>query len=265
MAVVLIFLIIQLIPLNNQSKIKDSKVAGIVLLITYYPQKTVNVLGNIIVSNWNKYIRNINLYERNEILNDEIRKLREKNFELSETKLRNARLEKLLKFSAGLPYELIAANSIGSSPSQFKSQVIIIDKGKNYNLVEGMPVKTHSGIVGKLYKVGRRSSEVLLITDPLSAVDANVQRSRARGIVKGNGEKCLMEYLEKDADIKIGDYIITSGKDGYFPKGMLIGKVAATFNKGGNYQAEIEPSIDIQSVEEVLIINKLPNNLLPNE
>ena len=223
------------------------------------------MLGNVVVSKWNKYLRNINLYERNRILEDEIRKLREENFELSEMKLRNERLEKLLKFSAGLPYELIAANSVGSSPSQVKSQVIIIDKGKNYQLTEGMPVKTHRGIVGKIYKVGSRSSEVLLITDPLSAVDANIQRSRARGIVKGNGEKCIMEYLEKDADIKIGDYVITSGKDGYFPKGMLIGRVTATFNKGGNYQAEIDPSIDIRSVEEVLVINKLPNNLLPNE
>jgi rod shape-determining protein MreC len=264
-AIVLILFIIQLVPLNNQNKIKESRFAGVILLITFYPQKTVNFLSNRIVNNWYKYISNINTYERNKRLREDISKLREENFVLLETKLRNRRLEKLLKFSTGLPYELIAANSIGSSPSQIKSQVIVIDKGRNYNLAEGMPVKTHQGIVGKVYMVGNRSSEVLLITDPLSAIDANVQRSRARGIVKGNGEKCIMEYLEKDADIKIGDYIITSGKDGYFPKGMLIGKVVATYTKGGSFQAEIEPSIDIKSVEELLVIYKLPNKLLLNE
>jgi len=64
-AIVLILLIIQLVPLNNQNKIKESRFARVVLLITFYPQKTVNFLSNMIVNNWYKYINNINTYEKN--------------------------------------------------------------------------------------------------------------------------------------------------------------------------------------------------------
>ena len=261
----MIFFLVQLVPLNNEDKLSRSKFSKVILTLTYYPQKGVSSLSRSIVSKWKKYIDNVDHYEENSVLKNKIAKLREENFRLSETKLQNKRLRKLLNFQIEQEYEVIAANSIAISPSAIKSQVIIIDKGSKDGLVKGMPVKTHEGAVGKLYIVGQSSSEVLLITDSLSAVDSYVQRTRERGIIKGDGSQCVMEYLEKASDIIVGDKVVTSGKDGFFPKGILLGTVIEIFSTGGNIKAKIRPNIDINSVEEVLVINKKPEEFILSE
>lgn len=262
----MIFFLVQLVPLNNQDKLSKSKFSKVILTLTYYPQRGVSVLSRFIVRKWEKYIDNVSHYEENKVLKSNIAKLREENFRLSETELQNKRLRKLLNFRSEDEYEVIAANSIAVSPSAIKSQVIIIDKGSRHGLIKGMPVKTHEGVVGKVYIVGKSSSEVLLITDSLSAVDSYVQRSRERGIIKGDGSKwCVMEYLEKASDIIVGDKIVTSGKDGFFPKGILLGTVVEIFSTGGNIKAKIRPNVDINSVEEVLVINKEPEEFVISE
>jgi len=262
----MIFFLVQLVPLNNQDKLSKSKFSKVILTLTYYPQRGVSVLSRFIVRKWEKYIDNVGHYEENKVLKRNIAKLREENFRLSETELQNKRLRKLLNFRSEDEYEVIAANSIAVSPSAIKSQVIIIDKGSRHGLIKGMPVKTHEGVVGKVYIVGKSSSEVLLITDSLSAVDSYVQRSRERGIIKGDGSKwCVMEYLEKASDIIVGDKIVTSGKDGFFPKGILLGTVVEIFSTGGNIKAKIRPNVDINSVEEVLVINKEPEEFVISE
>lgn len=264
-AIIILFFLVQLVPLNNQDKLSDSKLSKLVLTMTYYPQKTINSLSRFVVRTWNQYINNVDNYEKNQQLKKNIAKLREENFRLSETKLQNERLRKLLNFRSEEGYEVIAANAIAESPSAVKSQVIIIDKGTEDGLQKGMPVKTHQGIVGKIYIAGPKSSEVLLITDSLSSVDSYVQSTRDRGIVKGDGKSCIMDYLEKDSKIAVGDIIVTSGKDGFFPKGIIVGKVVEKFTTGGNIKAVVRPNIDIDSVEEVLVINKKPMDLIPSE
>ncbi|NIT14018.1 MAG: rod shape-determining protein MreC [Candidatus Dadabacteria bacterium] len=259
------FFLVQLVPLNNEEKLNQSKFSKVILTLTYYPQKGIYSISRFIVSTWKKYVRNVGHYEENRALKRKLATMREENFRLSETEHQNKRLRKLLNFRPHEAYDVIAANSIAVSPSAIKSQVIIIDKGSVDGLVKGMPVKTHRGVVGKIYIVGPNSSEVLLITDSLSAVDAHVQRTRDRGIVKGDGNQCIMDYLEKSSDIVVGDKIVTSGKDGYFPKGILIGNVVDVYSVGGNLKATIRPNIDINSVEEVLVINKLPQEFIQPE
>ncbi len=259
---IMIFFLVQLVPINNEDKLNNSRFSKVILTIIYYPQKSINSLSRYIVHKWKKYVDNVDQYEQNRVLKKELAKLREENFRLSEIRLQNKRLRELLNFRAGEEYEVIAANTVAISASAIKSQVIIIDKGAVDGLVKGMPVKTHQGAVGKLYIVGNYNSEVLLITDSLSAVDAYVQRSRDRGVVKGDGNHCIMDYLEKASDIAVGDKIVTSGKDGYFPKGILLGEVDEIFSESGNIQAKIKPQIDINSVEEVLIINKKPREFV---
>jgi rod shape-determining protein MreC len=261
----MIFFLVQLVPLNNEDKLSKSKFSKVILTLTYYPQKGVSSLSRFIVSKWKKYIENVGHYEENKVLKRKIAKLREENFRLSETELQNERLRKLLNFRSEEEYEVIAANSVAISPSTIKSQVIIIDKGSEDGLLKGMPVKTHQGVVGKIYIVGKSSSEVMLITDSLSAVDSYVQRTRERGIIKGDGKQCIMEYLEKASDIIVGDKVVTSGKDGFFPKGILLGTVVEIFSTGGNMKAKIRPNIDINSVEEVLVINKKPEEFVITE
>jgi rod shape-determining protein MreC len=128
-----------------------------------------------------------------------------------------------------------------------------------------MPVASYDGIVGRILLAGDKSSEVLLITDPVSAVDAYIHRTRARGIVKGVGTGCVMEYIENKSDVSVGDKVISSGKDGFFPKGVIIGTVTDISPDGSFISAGISPHVDLNSLEEVVIIQKSVNNVVLNE
>ena len=145
----MIFFLVQLVPLNNEDKLSKSKFSKVILTLTYYPQRGVSTLSRFIVSKWKKYIDNVGNYEENKALKRNMARLREENFQLSEIELQNERLRKLLNFRSEEKYKIIAANSIAISPSMIKSQVIIIDKGSKDGLVKGMPVKLTKGLLEK--------------------------------------------------------------------------------------------------------------------
>jgi rod shape-determining protein MreC len=126
-----------------------------------------------------------------------------------------------------------------------------------------MPVLSAEGVVGQLIKVADRSSRVLLVTDNASAVAAVVQRSRARGVVRGAGRgRLTLEFSIREDDIKVGDQVVTSGIGGTFPKGLPIGEV--TMVKKGEYGifqiVEIRPAVMISRLEEVLVLLNKPND-----
>lgn len=260
--IVLFFVSIQLFSLNLNQNGAQNPVARIILLVTYYPQKFINASTDKVIHAWQNYFDLVKLKQQNKKLRTEIEQLRKEKYELSEYKLQNVRLKKLLEFSARTEYPVVSANVIGASPSILRSQVVIVDKGLGDGIQEGMPVASTKGIVGRVLVAGDKSSEILLITDPVSAVDAYIHRTRARGIVKGVGTKCVMEYIEKKSDVSVGDKVISSGKDGFFPKGVLIGTVTDINPRGTFITAEIEPYVDLSSLEEVVIILKGVNVVL---
>jgi len=185
-------------------------------------------------------------------------------FELAEAGIQNKRLKKLLNFKEIPSYPVVPANVIGGSPSMLRSEVIIVDRGSSDGISRGMPVASSEGIVGKVLTVGDKSSEVLLITDPVSAIDAFVHRTRVRCIVKGSGGGCTMEYIEQNSDISVGDKVISSGKEGFFPKGVVVGTITDIETKGSFLSAKVSPFVDLDSLEEVVIILK-SNNIVLNE
>ncbi len=207
----------------------------------------------------------VNVRKENIKLKEDIAKLRAEKFELAEAQIQNERLKKLLNFKEIPSYPIVSANVIGGSPSLLRSEVIIVDRGKRDGISQGMPVASTKGLVGKVLTAGDKSSEILLLTDPVSAIDAFVHRTRVRGIVKGAGEGCTMEYIEQNSDISVGDKIISSGKEGFFPKGVIIGTVNNIETKGSFLSASVSPHVDLESLEEVVIILKTNNNVVLNE
>lgn len=262
---VLFFIALQLFSLDLRARNSQNPISKFVLTLTYYPQKIITVVTNKVVGMWWDYIDLVHVKEENVKLRDELARLRQEKFEFAEIESQNSRLKKLLQFKETSPYPTVSANVIGASPSMLRSQVVIVDKGSVDGITEGMPVASYDGIVGRILLVGDKSSEVLLITDPVSAVDAYIHRTRARGIVKGVGNACEMEYIENNSDVSIGDKVISSGKDGFFPKGVIIGTVTDISPSGSFVSAGVSPHVDLNSLEEVVIIQKPVNNLVLNE
>ncbi len=264
-SIVLFFFATQFISFRLEGKRERDTFSGFILTLTYYPQKLIFVLTGAIVGVWHNYIELIGIREENEGLRNEIRKLRQEKFQLWEAELQNERLKKLLGLKEDTLYDVVSANVIAGSPSILRSQVVIIDKGSKDGISEGMPVATYEGIVGRILLTGGKSSEVILITDEISAVDAYIHRTRARGIVKGTGDGCVMEYIEKKADVSVGDKVISSGRDGFFPEEVVIGTIVETEASGGFIRARVSPDMDLNSLEEVVVILKSPGKTVLNE
>jgi rod shape-determining protein MreC len=171
------------------------------------------------------------------------------------------RLRSQLGFVEALPPARIAAGIVSLRPDQ-NFETMVVGRGSRSGVHAHSIVLALPGLVGQVYDVAPTTSAVLLLTDSSSSVGAMVQRpeSRATGICKGTGTDLLsLLYLKRDADVRPGDAIISSGlggDKGVFPKGLLIGTVASVTNEasGASRRVRVKPAVDFGRLEEVYIL-----------
>ena len=148
--------------------------------------------------------------------------------------------------------EIIAA---GATPD---FRTVTIDKGTRQGLLTDMAVIAPAGIVGRIVVPSGSAAKVQLLIDRNAAAGAVIERreSRAQGVVVGTGDERLrMEYVSEIADIVVGDVVVTSGIDGIYPKGFIIGRVEVVEKSGPAYkQILVRPAVDFSSLEEVLVV-----------
>lgn len=205
---------------------------------------------------WRHYFFLVSAARENENLKKSLSHLIQKNNEYHEIEIENDRLRKLFDFRQNIADEVLAAEVIGIDPSPWY-RTIIIDKGKADGIKMGLPVIIPEGVVGQVIDSSERYSKILLIIDQNSAVDALVQRNRARGIIKGiSSDQCTFKYVLRRHDIEMGDSVIASGLDGVFPKGLRIGYVTekAEGNSGLFQEVSVMPFVDFEKLEEVFIL-----------
>jgi rod shape-determining protein MreC len=175
---------------------------------------------------------------------------------LSEAERENQRLGALLHFREQLPATAYGARVIARDPGPL-STTMTIDRGSRDGVAHGMAVVAPEGVVGRVVEVSYTVSRVALLTDHNSGIDAIVDRTRARGVLQGGSDgNCYMNYLNRDADVKVGDRVLTSGLDNVFPKGMPIGEVVDVGRKhrGLLQSATVLPSVALDRVEEVMLV-----------
>ena len=207
---------------------------------------------------WRNYFSLVSVAEENQRLKQLLGKAAEDGILQRELDLENIRLRDLLAFQRSLPNPAIAARIIAKDPSAWFNTVII-DKGAADGLHKGLPAVTSRGIAGQVVEVSAHQSKLMLIIDRNSAVDALVQRTRSRGIVKGaERDECYLDYVMHEDDMRVGDGVVSSGFDGVYPKGLLIGTVAAINFQGSDFFKEVRvtPSVNFDTLEEVLVILK---------
>jgi rod shape-determining protein MreC len=167
------------------------------------------------------------------------------------------RLADLLDYtSAAENQETVAADVINYDQNGL-IRTIVINRGSRDGVSEGMPVVTKQGLVGRIINVTANASRVLLVTDSSSFVSARLQTSRAQGSIQGQLTGNLrMIMIPLDANVQIGDVVVTSGLGGNFPPDIVIGQVTSNrqFEFELNQQAEIRSLVNFNTLEIVLII-----------
>lgn len=204
------------------------------------------------------YLDLINVKVRNRELEQELARLRAELGSVTELKLENQRLNQLIGFRQSSALSLIAAKIVGRDllPDH---HTLTIDRGTAQGIQKNMAVITTGGVVGYIFRAESQTSQILLITDRYAAIDAIVQRSRARGVVEGsNRELARLSHLKRSDDVEIGDLVVTSGLLRIFPKGFPIGIVTAVERSqyGLSQKVELRPAVDLTNLEEVFVITQ---------
>lgn len=168
---------------------------------------------------------------------------------------RTRSLEVVLGLQNSLTLKTDAARIIGASPvSEFRT--VTIDKGGLSGLQSDMAVVAPDGVVGRVVVVGPAAARVHLLIDQNAAAGAMVERSRAQGVAIGTGDGRLrMTYVSEVSDVVDGDRVVTSGIDGIYPQGFVIGRVSRVVKSGGAYRdIVVEPAVNFGALEDVLVV-----------
>jgi rod shape-determining protein MreC len=251
----LLLISVLLLSVGARTRRRMDPVAGVVLDGMWPLQRATTSAIEVVVGTWRSYFDLVGVKQENERLRRRILELEQEAVRVAEVEQTDKRLQELLSLRSALEGDILVATIIGRDPLPWFS-TLTIDKGEADGVHKSAAVLSPFGVVGQTMATGAHSARVLLLTDHNSGIDAVVQRSRARGIVEGALDGgCVMKYLKRDEDVEVGDRIVTSGLDGLFPKGIMIGEVTRVTrgNRGLLQVADIRPSVPLDRIEEVLV------------
>ncbi len=206
---------------------------------------------------WSSYVDLRGLARDNQQLRREVDALAPKARQSDEARMELERLRQILDLRGQLEFPSLAARVIGRGLSG-GAQTVLLDRGSRDGIRTHQPVVTPRGVVGRIAQAAGGISKVQVILDPNSAVAALVQRTRAQGVVVGEGDRgCRMEYVSELSNVEVGDVVVTSGLDEIYPKGYIIGVVTEIAEGEGLTQAvKVRPEVDFRRLEEVLVVLK---------
>ena len=226
------------------------------LTISGFIQTGLATISHGISSTWNGYVNLINVQKENEMLVEEVKRLRSEVIYLREKISTGDRLTELLKAGDSYVEKQVAASIIAKDPANWY-EALVINKGEKEGVEPGMGVITAAGVIGRVVKTSPDYSRVLLMSDRNSAVAGLIQRTGYEGIVAGQqGSILRLNYIMTDADVQNGDIIITSGTDGVFPRGIMIGRVNRVERPQNRLFQSVEliPEANFSREREVLVI-----------
>ncbi len=207
------------------------------------------------------------LQQRNAALEAEVARLQTQVIELEQKVAQTEILAALVDFARANPENTYrAALVIGRDPSPFL-RYVIINRGSNDGIRRGMPVVSDKGLVGRVDAVIADAARVQLITDADSVVSVHLQNANADAMLRGSltGDLTL-DMLSQDANVEIGDVVLTSGLGGNYPPDLLVGQVVSV--RQLDYEifqtAVVQPVVDFNRLQIVLVItNFRPVDITP--
>jgi rod shape-determining protein MreC len=238
---------------NNYSKVKTNigELTGPALKLVSKPTLLVRYI-------FDTYINLVGVKKENFELKKRLEALQMENQKLVEVVKENKRLKSFLQLMEQRPSTMMAARVIGEDVKNW-FKCIIIDKGRDSDIKEKMPVVTPKGLVGQTVEINKWHSKVMIINDTNSSVDVYIEGKNSRGILEGTGQTTLkLKYILKNDEIAIGDKLITSGKDSIYPRGIPTGIIITiNRNKAGIFaDVDVMPFNNYKRLDEVLIVKK---------
>ena len=207
------------------------------------------------------------LQQRVSELEAENSRLKIQNIELQQSVLEARVLSTLVDYAReNSENRYSAASVIGYDASPFL-RYVIINRGSDVGLRRGMPVVSNQGLIGQISAVTARAARVQLITDANSSVNARLQLADEDGVLQGqlNGD-LVLNAVPQNANIQVGELVVTSGLGGNFPPNLVIGQVTSVIKRDYDLfqSANVQPAVDFRQLEIVLIImNFQPINIEP--
>lgn len=254
-------------------KIVSSKVDYVILLLAivlatglmfYHPSSreigalqgaSLEIIGRL-VQPFSSLRRWGQVQEENSRLRYQNAMLQIRNSQLAEAHFENLRLREMVGFAETTPMKLLATRIIGSSgPAAMNT--IVLNVGYGQGVRENMPLVSADGLVGKIITVSTTHSIAQLLTDRSFRVAALVQRSRVQGVFQWEGfNSGLLTGVYLSADVKVGDWVVTSGQNSLFPLGLKIGVVSQidAAHAGFFQRIYVKPRLDFSRLEEVFVI-----------
>jgi rod shape-determining protein MreC len=229
---------------------------GLVLEVTVPIQRMIVTPVDLVRDTWNRYVALLDLRAENDALRAQVTALREENLQYREALVASGRLQRIVEMQDEFETPMLPMEVVGQDVSPwFRS--VLLDRGHAHGVRAGMPVITDAGVVGLVTATSQNAGRTMLLLDRQSAVDGIVQRSRARGIVRGRGTNRLeFEFVVAGAEVAVGDQVISSGLDGVYPKGLQIGEVVDIVSSpyGLTQKAILRPSVDFGRLEQVFVV-----------
>ena len=182
---------------------------------------------------------------------------------LAQLEVENERLRKLLSVNEREKANGQVAQILYTARDPF-SRKVIVDKGQGSGIIPGQPAIDETGVVGQVTRVFPFSAEITLITDKDQAVPIQVVRNGQRSVVFGLGNGQLeLRYMPANADIEIGDILVTSGLDSVYLPGFPVAKVVNIERDTAYSFARIfcTPIAGVENFGEIMVLN--PRQPLP--
>jgi rod shape-determining protein MreC len=216
-----------------------------------------SLIGGVRTS-WDDYLALQSVRSDNEQLRREVAQLQVALQQQRALAQQSRTLVELLQLREQTPLETVAAAVIaGSASPDFRT--LTIDKGSADGLRPDMAVIAPAGVVGRIITPSARAAKVQLLIDRNAAAGVIVERSRAQGVVEGTGGSLRLNYLSGTADVKTGDVVSTSGIDGIYPKGFVVGQIESVERAAGSFGTiVVRPTVDFSSIEAVLVVASPP-------
>lgn len=233
-----------------------------VLALSSHVQRAFAWVLDGTASVWHGYAALRGVEAENRTLRQENQALRAKALEQDELRGENERLRALVAYAQKNQGREVVAKVVGVDPSSTR-HFVRIDRGESDGVSAGMAAITPDGVAGYVERATSGWADVILITDATHRMGVRDERTRARAIAAGTGNKedldLRLDYALRKDDLAEGDVIVTSGTDGVYPAGLRVGTLARVEQRGsGMFRAgNIHPAVDPSKLEEVLVLPKV--------